>query len=295
MDNSLQAKLAKVEDDHFADAETEHLASHDQQRRDQAMQMFGAAKYADRLRAQVASQVILFLMSVEENKYYLEFGCKTFVEFLSNGDLSDYSKTQYYKRRELVMSEGVEKYDLYEEWKLPLTLREKLLKTGLQIEVEGNEIVIGGTDRVAVSQPTVVKAVIEKLVKEKLDVEVEKHKSDIKADKLQTQLKNGQQEYEILQRKYDDATQMRPFDRSLMMSVHWQLSLLENVSTLPDIELKKRGYDDLKLLAGLFFRLRDAYKIDMALADFNLRVNDTDLDKKINDILADGDLSEGEE
>src|SRR4051794_9746997 len=102
MDNSLQAKLAKVEDDHFADAETEHLASHDQQRRDQAMQMFGAAKYADRLRAQVASQVILFLMSVEENKYYLEFGCKTFVEFLSNGDLSDYSKTQYYKRRELV-------------------------------------------------------------------------------------------------------------------------------------------------------------------------------------------------
>jgi hypothetical protein len=66
-------------------------------------------------------------------------------------------------------------------------------------------------------------------------------------------------------------------------------------ATLPDAEQQKRGYDDLKLLAGLFFRLRDAYHIDMALADFNLRVNDTDLDKKINDILADGDLSEGEE
>lgn len=259
------------------------------------MQMLGAAKYADRLRAQAASQVILFLMSVEENKYYLDYGYKNFVDFLSNGELSEYSKTQYYKRRELIMSEGVEKYDLFEEWKLPLTVRQKLLSSGTSIEIEGDEVVIGGTERVAVSQPNVLKAVIEKFVKEGIDKDTAVDDLTKKLEKSEARNKQGRQEIEILQRKYDDATQMRPFDRALMMSVHWQLNLLENVSTLPDAERQKRGYDDLKLLAGLFFRLRDAYQVELALTDFTHRLDNTELDAKIDEILADGDLSEVDE
>jgi hypothetical protein len=173
-----------------------------------------------------------------------------------------------------------------------LTTRRLLAEKGVGIELEGDEVVIGGQERINVGETKAIKEIIARLVKDTIEVQEQKAKTEGKVEKLQTQIKQGASEYEILQRKYDDATQMRPFDRSLMMSVHWQLSHLEHVADLPDAELKKRGYDDLKLLAGLFFRVRDAYKSDMALADFTHRVDSTELDKKINDILADGDLSE---
>src|SRR4051812_27603655 len=286
MNDSLTAKLAKVEDDHFAEAEKNHLQKHGTERSAQAYMFLGGAMAMDKLQSHLASQVIGAMMTVEEQKLYLDFGYETFAEFLTKSDLSPYSKTQFYKLRELYLTEGPTRFDLFTNWKLPLTTRRLLAEKGVGIELEGDEVVIGGQERINVGETKAIKEIIARLVKDTIEVQEQKAKTEGKVEKLQTQIKQGLSEYELLQRKYDDATQMRPFDRSLMMSVHWQLSLLENVSQLPAAEQQKRGYDDLKLLAGLFFRLRDAYHIDMALADFNLRVNDTDLDKKINDILA---------
>jgi hypothetical protein len=295
MNDSLQAKLAKVEDDHFEQAETNHIDKHAEIRRNQAFMFLGGAMAIDKLQGHLASQVIAAMMTVEDQKLYLEYGYDTFADFLAKSELSPYSKTQFYKLRELYLTEGPQAYDLFTNWKLPLTTRKLLADKGVQIELRGDEVIIGGEETLNVGETKAIKAVIERLIKDKIDVEEAKSKTEGKVEKLQSQIKTGQSEYDILQRKYDDATQMRPFDRSLMMSVHWQLQHLENVSQMPEAEVKKRGYDDLKLLAGIFFRLRDAYKSDMALADFTLRVNDTDLDKKINEILADGDLSDTED
>jgi hypothetical protein len=261
----------------------------------QAYMFLGGAMAIDKLQNHLASQVIGAMMTVEEQKLYLEYGYDTFADFLNEVRHFTGLKNTVLQASRALSHRRPDNYDLFTNWKLPLTTRRLLAEKGVGIELEGDEVVIGGQERINVGETKAIKEIIARLVKDTIEVQEQKAKTEGKVEKLQTQIKQGQSEYELLQRKYDDATQMRPFDRSLMMSVHWQLSLLENVSQLPDAEQQKRGYDDLKLLAGLFFRLRDAYHIDMALADFNLRVNDTDLDKKINDILADGDLSEGEE
>jgi hypothetical protein len=113
-----------------------------------------------------------------------------------------------------------------------LTTRRLLAEKGVGIELEGDEVVIGGQERINVGETKAIKEIIARLVKDTIEVQEQKAKTEGKVEKLQTQIKQGLSEYELLQRKYDDATQMRPFDRSLMMSVHWQLSLLENVSRL---------------------------------------------------------------
>jgi hypothetical protein len=233
MENSLQAKLAKVEDAHYEQAETDHIEKHADERRAQAYMFLGGAMAIDKLQNHLASQVIGAIMTVEEQKLYLEYGYDTFADFLSKSDISPVSKTQFYKLRELYLTEGPTRFDLFTNWKLPLTTRRLLAEKGVGIELEGDEVVIGGQERINVGETKAIKEIIARLVKDTIEVQEQKAKTEGKVEKLQTQIKQGQSEYELLQRKYDDATQMRPFDRSLMMSVHWQLSLLENVSNFP--------------------------------------------------------------
>jgi hypothetical protein len=82
MDNSLQAKLAKVEDAHYEQAETDHIEKHADERRAQAYMFLGGAMAIDKLQNHLASQVIGAIMTVEEQKLYLEYGYDTFADFL---------------------------------------------------------------------------------------------------------------------------------------------------------------------------------------------------------------------
>src|SRR4051812_19280600 len=176
MNNSLQAKMAKVEDEHYQQAETEHIEKHDQQRRNQAYMFLGGAMAIDRLKEHLASQVIAAMMTVEEQKLYLEYGYETFADFLSKSEISPYSKTQFYKLRELYLTEGPTNYDLFTNWKLPLTTRKLLADKGVGIELQGDEVVIGD-ERINVGETKVIKEVIARLVKDKLDVEEQKAKT----------------------------------------------------------------------------------------------------------------------
>ena len=238
------------------------------------------------------AQTILALQRFQQEKKFKLLGFDTFDEFLDSSEYSRITKRQYYDRLAIIGAHGPDVADLLTS--VGISMRsQKLLPKG-DIEIRDDQVFIKG-QAVDGKDTGLIKDVLVEVFDEirKKDADVKKVAAE--NEKLKVQIKTGQQDYELLQRKYDDATQLRPFDRSLMMSVHWLLLHIENAGQLPEKEMKQRGYDDMKLLAGLWFRLRDAYHIDMALADFTLRVNDTDLDRKINEILADGDLSEAEE
>lgn len=255
--------------------------------------MLGGLNMANSIAKNLDAGVILGLQKIRDEQLYRGLGYMRFDEFLDDHPRSPMKYKRFNYVESVFENVGAVGFDLLSD--SGLSMRQlKQLEAG-DIEIQGNEIVIGGGERLPIGEHRAIKAVIEQLVKDKRDAKEETEKAKKNVEKLDGQLKHGQSEYETLQRKYDDATQLRPFDRSLMMSVHWQLNLLENISTLPDAELKKRGYEDLKLLAGIWFRLREAYKIDLALTDFTNRVANDDLDRKIEEILADGDLSEVEE
>lgn len=284
MNNSLEKKIREVEDEHAAELEQSHLDRHDQIRRDQAMQMLGAAKYADHLRAKSASHVIQFLMTVEEEKIYRDYGFERFVDFLQNSELSDISKSQYYKLRELYLKEGPEQYDWFTAWRIPLVTRQ-LLESG-DIVVEGDEVVIGGEERVPLGEQKVIKSIIEKLVNEKRDIADDLHKAERKAEEKDAKIKQGEADYKELDRNLEALRKRNPFDRAFGELVISFAALHEQIGHLDDARRAAVGAESLKLIASLYFRTEDSFGIKQPLASAAASpvASDT-LDAKIAEII----------
>jgi hypothetical protein len=259
MNNSLQTKLAQVEDEHYQEAETQHVQKHGAERAAQAYMFLGGAMAIDRLQSHLASQVIAAMMTIEDQKLYQDFGYQTFADFLSKSELSPYSKTQFYKLRELYLTEGPENYDLFTNWKLPLTTRRLLAEKGVEIEVQGDEVIIGGEERVSVSESRTIKAIIEKLVKEKVDLSDDLAKLEAKTEKQKDTIDRGRQELEEAQRQIDQINENSPFERALMGFVKASLTLVGEVKALPEDERAERAEGDLQTFAEQWFQLRDAY------------------------------------
>jgi hypothetical protein len=55
----------------------------------------GGAMAIDKLQKHLASQVIGAMMTVEEQKLYLDFGYETFADFLTKSDLSPLQKRSF--------------------------------------------------------------------------------------------------------------------------------------------------------------------------------------------------------
>lgn len=285
MTQSLEKRIRAVEDEHAAELEQSHIATHDQLRRDQAMQMLGAAKYADSLRARTASHVIQFLMTVEEEKIYRDYGFDRFVDFLQASELSDISKSQYYRLRELYLKEGPEQYDWFTAWKIPLATRQ-LLYAG-DIVVEGDEVVIGGQERVPLGEQKVIKSIIEKLVTEKRSATDDLAKSESKIEDLKSKIDTGQKEYNELERNLDALRRHDPFDRSFGELVVSFAALHEQIGQMDDKRRAAVASDKLQLIASLYFRTSDCFGVKATLASAAVSpVATNDLDAKIAEVIA---------
>src|SRR5436305_1046057 len=110
--------------------------------RDMAHQMLGAAKYANFLRQQTASDLMRFLIAVRDQMLYLDYDCKTFDAFLDSGH-SPVASSTFYRKLELFQREDPQLYDLLEEWKVPARLRLLLEDGDVRIDKKGN-VLLGG-------------------------------------------------------------------------------------------------------------------------------------------------------
>ncbi|MEQ1644896.1 MAG: hypothetical protein ABL959_15715, partial [Pyrinomonadaceae bacterium] len=227
---TLNEKIREVEEQHADEAVSVSLATHDQARRDQANRFLGGAMAIDRLKEHLASQVMTALMTIEEEKLYLDYGHATFAEFLDDNKFSQMSKSTFYRLRELFLKEGPMKYDLLTEWGIPAKLR-KQLEAG-DIEIEGNEIVIGGEERVNIGESRAIKAIIEKLVTEKNAVNEDLAKAETKLEKQAAQIKTGSDEITELQRNIDAMHDGDPHDQAFGRCSNAVIQLTNFVSTM---------------------------------------------------------------
>lgn len=285
MKTDLSQKIREVEDDHAAEIEQSHIATHDQMRRDQAMQFLGGAYAIDRLKEHLASQVIGALMTIEEQKLYLEFGYERFADFLDKSHLSGMSKTSYYRLRELYLKEGPEKYDMLMHWSIPLATR-KLLDAG-DIVVDGDEVVIGGSERVPLGDQKVIKSIIEKLVHEKRDAHDDLAKSESKIEDLKSKIDAGQSDYDELQRNLDAMRRHDPFDRAFGELVVSFAALHEQIGQMDDKRRAAVAADRLQLITSLYFRTSDCFGVKQPLASQSSSpVAANELDAKIAEIVS---------
>lgn len=280
MEKSLKHKLREVEEEHAIEAEVELVDTHRQSRRDEAMRFLGGALAIDRLKEHLASQVITAYMIIEEEKLYLDYDCERFEDFFKKSEFSQMSKSQYYKLRELYLKEGPEQYNLFTDWKVPLSTR-KLLAAG-DITVDGDEIVIGGEERVNISESKTIKAVIEKLVKEKISLSEDLEKREAKLEAQSEQIKKGSEEIAEKQRYIDSLLDDSPHDKAVGKLLAAVLKLIEEAEKLPDDLKQSKAEGVCQAFNAQLFRLRDAYG-----AKFNFRDDELPSIKELGEMTRD--------
>jgi hypothetical protein len=98
------------------------------------------------------------MMTVEEQKLYLDFGFDTFADFLTKSEISRHSKTQFYKLRELYLTEGPERLRPLHQLETPADNAQAACRQRRPDRARGDEVVIGGEERINVGETKAIKA-----------------------------------------------------------------------------------------------------------------------------------------
>lgn len=215
-----------------------------------ALQFLGGAVALDRLREHLSSQVIAALMAIEDQKLFELYGFKTFKAFLEGSSLSGFSKSGYYRLRDLYLKEGPEQYDLFTEWRIPISTRQLL--TDGDVTVKGSELIVGDKHIAIGDNPKVIKQVIERLVKEKIAA------TDDAEDKRQ-KLGAVTEKYDRLRKAIDEAEEKPPYVRAYLATVEILLTFINEVQDLPGDMKAERAPGDLDHISELMEQLYRAY------------------------------------
>lgn len=194
---ALEKKIREVEEQHAEESLNNHLEKHDKEKYDSALILLGGLRAVDRLVQNVSSQVISALIIFQDEKMHERLGFKRFADFLNESELSLMTKNEFYKRKDIFESEGAVRYDLFNDAKIPLSTRKRLIKGEVEISIEDDEIIVGES-RAPLSDFSAIKAIISDFAVENQNL-LETKKKNLE------KIERGEKEIENLQKKYDDA------------------------------------------------------------------------------------------
>jgi response regulator RpfG family c-di-GMP phosphodiesterase len=149
--------------------------------------------------------------------------------------------------------------------RIPLTTRKLLAAKGVNIAVEGEELVIDD-HRVRIADTAAVKELVETVHEVLRERDERDEKKDKKIEKQAAVIEQGREEIEELQRNYDALTEDSTFEKAVMQGVKAMITLVSEVKLLSDEEKADRSEQDLKTFAEQWFQLRDAYGARQSLS-----------------------------
>lgn len=245
--------------------ETQHAEAFEQKFRDEAFEFRGRLLAVTSISRTLNSKLIEGYMVVEEKKYWRVWGHQSFAHYLNSDEVPEFSKTQYYELKKLLQSEGPALFDFFSDRKIAAATRRLLSANNTAIEIDGDIVRIGdfeapASDRKAIVQ--ICEAYSGALQQLRDDNEKLMKVRETDREKIQ----RGTDENEQLRRALDAREDTPRFQRAITAMVQSMLNLTEAVGELDDDEKRKRGPEDLQLVAELYFRLSDAYGLKRSLA-----------------------------
>jgi len=256
MSDKLQKKIRQIEDEHAESVEKAIQANHEKDKHARALLLLGGIRAVDRVRQNLSSQVMTALITFQDEDMHESLGYDRFADFLDNSEYSPMKKSDFYRRKELFEKEGSELYDAFNAMKIPLSTRKLLAQSNAgEIHIEGDKLIIGETE-VAKAEKDVIKEVVESLAKEIRTANSEVEKQKAQNEKLQTQIKEGVEQYEILDRKFQGLTEGSPLDRAQSQLVNAFIRFNDELSKTT--VLVKTGKEDF--LDTLWMLLEESRK-----------------------------------
>jgi hypothetical protein len=152
----------------------------------EAFEFNGKLKAVNQLHEYLGSTMMRALMLIEEKKIWRLLGYSGFAAFLDSDEVPEFGKTKFYKLKERFINEGDQRFDLLTRHKIPVSTRLALAENGVEIELDGNDIVIGG-NRVPANDKQAVKELFDALknsfvLRDHREKELEKSKDKLKKE-----------------------------------------------------------------------------------------------------------------
>jgi hypothetical protein len=225
-------------------------------------------------------------MEVEDKKYYLAWGYKRFADYLNSDEVPDLSKNKYYELKTLLESEGSDVFDVFSGKKIPVSTRKLLAAKGVEISLEGDDLVIADK-RVPVTDRAAMKELVETVhgVLRERDDREEKLTSE--NAKLKQRVQVGQDDYEQLQRNLDAMKNGDPYQEAFAQAIYSLGDLSFRIGQLPDARKADHGPDALETLWAVVQQVRKAYNVKFNFTDAPTAAASSDLDDIAAAVLAD--------
>ena len=233
MKDELEKKLREVEDEHFGEIEKTRIEDFDKEFIYEAHRFHGALGAVTSIARSLSSKMIEGLMQVEEKKYYLAWGYTRFADYLNSDEVPDLSKTKYYDLKALLLSEGADAFDVFSGKKIPVSTRKLLAAKGVEISVDGDDLVIAD-QRVPITDRAAMKELVETVHNVLRDRDGREEKLTKKVGDLSEQIRIGTDEYRKLERNLDALQKGDPHDIALTRCVSALVTLPELIGQMPD-------------------------------------------------------------
>jgi hypothetical protein len=283
---TLKEKLEQVKDEHLERVIEGQIEKHDLAKNQAAYMLIGGIRSVHRVSDNLNSQVMAAMIQFQKEDMHECFGYKRFADFLDESEFSPMKKSEFYRRKELFDSEGGQIYDAFNAARIPVATRKLLLSGTTQIEIDGDQLIIGD-QRADVKNAGAVKDIILAITEDLRNERTEREKSDAKAERLDAQVKTGKDEYDELRRNLDALNEQSPVERAFSRALSSMLKLTTEASELSPAEKKKRAKNDLQIFAAQWYRLRDAYGSTLAFSEDSGPVGDEFLDRAMKQIALD--------
>lgn len=256
MSDKLSKKIRQVEDDHAEAVEKAIQTNHDKDTYARSLLLLGGIRAVDRITQNLSSQVMTAMITFQQEDMHESLGYNRFADFLDDSEYSPMSKNEFYKRKDIFEKEGSELYDAFNSMKIPLSTRKLLAQSnGGEISIEGDKIIIGETE-VATTETDVIKEVVKSLANEIRSANANADKQKSQVEKLNNQIKEGVEQYEILDRKYQSLSEGSPLDRAQSQLVNSFIRFNDELSKTTVIV--KTGKEDF--LDTLWMLLQESRK-----------------------------------
>jgi hypothetical protein len=218
--------------------------------------LLGGLNAAHSIATNLTSAVINQLQRIRDERLYLAAGYPRFDAFLDEHPKSPMP----YKRFNYV--EGIYQklspagFDLLKG--SGLSMRQmKMLEAG-DVQIDGNEVIIGGEERVSLGNSRVVHDLVEKLIEDRNEAKAETTKLQKQKEKADTVIEQGRVELETKQRELDALNGEDPMAAAVAYTFSAFNNLIDGLKESDDEAKKKFAEAYMPAFGNIWFRLSDA-------------------------------------
>lgn len=287
---TLKEKWEQVKTEHIekaVDQRVEDALKNDARR---ALVLAGGIRAVKRVADNLDSQAMAALIQFQKEGLHQHFGYARFADFLDECEFSPMTKSAFYRQKEVFEAEGGQIYDAFNAARIPIATRKLLVDGAAQIELDGDELIIAG-ERIEATNPAAIKDLVLSIAEDLKAERSASAKQQKKIEDLKARVEKGTAENDELRRNIDAMNDQSPYERAFSRTVSALIRTTAEADSLSKADKRSRAADDLRILAGQWFRLRDALGVNVEFAPEV--AGDDFLDRAIAQI-ADGDWGEDE-